>query len=170
MLKIVGALFVFAGSVGVGVILVSRVNHRIMLLRAMVEGLDMVSCELEFRMSPLKDALCAVSQKTNGTVSNFFLYCAGEIGIKHDCIFLDIWKRGMEMSFSALNQCDLETIQTAGAVLGRYDVESQVSVIRAAIEQLKRYSEEAIQEKKGKGKVFSTVSAAMGLFLIILLI
>ncbi len=170
MLKVLGILFVLAGCIYSGVISVVQLNQRAASLQSLAEGLELIGYELEFRMESLGEILSVTANKIHGSVKRVFQYSAEQLATKHDGLFCDIWKQAVLEFMPELKQRDVECVQTVGAVLGRYDVESQLSVIRTTTEQLKHYAQEALAEKKEKGKLYGAISTAAGLFIIIFLI
>ena len=170
MLKMVGAVLLLAGGIGLGLSAVRRLERRVTALRSLIQALELMEQELDFRLPPMRELIFETAQRTAEPASKFLRACAESMEELEGKPLSGLWQQAAREELSALKPCDLETLFSVGAILGRYDAESQRSVISAARERLSGFLAEALDERHRQGRVYGTLGAAAGAFLVILLL
>lgn len=170
MLRAVGVVLLLAGSAGMGISAVGRLERRVAALRSITEALALMERELDFRLPPMKELLTETARRSAEPASGFLRACGDGLEGLEGRPFSVLWRQTAVERLPALKRCDLETLFSVGAVLGRYDGEGQRRVIAAAREQLIRLLSDAVEERRRQGKVYGALSFTAGAFLVILLI
>lgn len=170
MLNTVGIVLIVSGCAGVGISANRRMARRVAALRSMSAALELLGHELDFRLAPLEEVFSSASQRVTEPASAVFRSCAEKLRAEDRQLMSDIWSLTLRKELPELEQHEIECLQRVGAVLGRFDAQRQQSVISTAVEQLEAYLREAADERKRKGTLYGTVSAAAGLFLVIILL
>lgn len=169
-MKMVGAVLLLAGGIGMGLSAVRRLERRVTALRSLIQALELMEQELDFRLPPMKELIAETARRSAEPASHFLRTCAEKMDCLEGQPLSGLWQQAAREGLSALKPCDLETLFSVGAVLGRYDAESQRSVISAARERLSSFLAEALEERHRLGRVYGTLGAAAGVFLVILLL
>lgn len=169
-MRIVGASLLLAGGVGLGISAVGRLNRRVTTLQSLTEALELMERELDFRLPPMRELILETSRRSAEPAAGFLRTCAKGMDELEGQLLSGLWQRAALMKLPALKKCDLETLLSVGAVLGRYDAESQRSVISAARERLAGFLADAVEDRRRQGRVYGTLGAAAGIFLVILLL
>lgn len=169
MLRIVGAALLLAGGVGLGASAVIRLERRVTTLRSLTEALELMERELDFRLPPMKELILETARRSAEPAAGFLRACAEGMERLEGRPLSDLWQRAALAELPALKRCDLETLSSVGAVLGRYDAESQRGVISAARERLAGILADAVEDRRRQGRVYGVLGAAAGAFLVILL-
>ena len=169
-MKLVGAILVLAGSFGIGFSAIQRLDGRVKALKALTAALDILEHELEFCLPSMQEWLQKTANRSSEPVSSFFRVCLEELNLQGGVTLSDAWQTAAEKELSALKSSDIEMMMAVGFVLGRYDAESQRSTISMARVQLAAQAEAAVEERRRCGKVYGTLSAVAGMFLIIILL
>lgn len=170
MLKMVGAALLLTGGVGLGVSAVRRLERRVITLRSLTQALVLMERELDFRLPPMKELIWETARRSAEPASGFLRACAEGMDELEGRPLAGLWQQAAMDKLPALKPCDLETILSVGAVLGRYDAESQRGAISAARERLNGFWADAVEERRRQGKVYSVLGATAGAFLVILLL
>lgn len=169
MIKIIGMFLVIGAGAWAGIYAAKKIEFRETLLRGLVESLELLEWELSFRLPLLKELFKELARQTTGPVSKFYKAC-GEKTEMTESPITEIWEQTAREELQGLKNGDYDALLALGAVLGRYDAESQRSSVSAVRNRLCINLQEAIEEKKQKGRVYSTLGAAAGIFAGILLL
>lgn len=170
MLKAVGAALLLAGSAGLGLTAIRRLERRVTALRSLTEALELMERELDFRLPPMKELILAVAARAAEPAAGFLRACGEEVEKLEGKPLARLWRQAALEKLPALKKQDLETLFSVGAVLGRYDGEGQRRTIAAARERLSDFLAEASEERRRQGKVYGALSVTAGAFLVILLL
>lgn len=170
MLKMVGAVLLLAGGVGFGLSAVGRLDRRVIALRSLTEALELMERELDFRLPPMKDLIRETAERSAQPASGFLRACAKKMDVWEGQPMSELWQQAALEQLPALKPCDLEALFSVGAVLGRYDAESQRGIISAARDRLSGFLADAVEERRRQGRVYGALGATAGAFLVILLL
>lgn len=170
MMHFIGAACMAAGPILLGLGAVRTLNHRVNELQQLVIGIEIMERELRHRLAPLPELFHRAAEQTEGRASRFFALC--EHGATHlnGRSFQSVWSEAEEEAQLRLDDTDFLHLEPLGAVLGRYDSESQRQALAATKARLERQYEEAREQSKRLGKVYGTLGVTAGAFLIILLL
>lgn len=169
-MKLIGVLLILSGSLGIGVSAIRRLDGRVTALRALTAALDILEHELEICLPSMPQWLSSTANRSAEPASSFFRVCVEELNLQQGMPLSEIWRTAAKRELSVLKSQDIETMMSVGLVLGRYDAESQKSSISAARTQMAALMEAAVEERNKCGKVYGTLGAAVGIFLVIVLI
>lgn len=170
MLKLIGAVLLLSGSVGLGVSSVRNLERRVKTLRSMSTALELMKCELDFRAPPMRELFGAAAKGTSEPASSFFYTCAEKTKQMEGRPLAELWRQCMEERLTALTDAEAECLMSVGTVLGRYDVQSQQCVLTQTREQVNGYLNEAVQDRQRKGRMYGALSMAAGIFLVIVML
>lgn len=168
-MKLIGAALILCGSFGAGISSIRRLAGRVTALRALTFALDVLEHELEFCRPSMPEWLQSTAGRSPEPAASFLRTCIEKLNVQDGVTLSEAWRAAAEQELSVLKPCDMETIMSIGQVLGRYDAESQRSTISAARLRLAGQMEAALDERSRFGKVYGALSAAVGLFVIIIL-
>lgn len=170
MLKVFGALMLFCGCTGIGLMQANHLNKRIKILQTLIYALEVMERELSFRIPMLEEILSAAARSTEGETKSFLSLCVSELNKKLDYPFYEIWNRAAHEHLAVLKKSDFDPVMALGSVLGRYDSEGQRTAIGQTRSTLVQILSDAKAERCSQGKVYKVLSATAGAFLTILLL
>lgn len=170
MIRLIGSVLLAGGSAALGFGAVRRLDGRVRDLRGLEAGVEILQRELGWRLAPLPDALVRTAEGTAGRAAQFFQSCAQEALYLNGRSFQQIWRETAESSKMRLEREDMELLEQLGAVLGRYDGDSQRQALEAAGARLAQRRAGAVEQRGRLGKVYSVLGISAGLLLVILLI
>ena len=170
MLKALGVILMFGGCIGIGTGKVKELDSRINVLRSLLYSLEVIARELEFRLSPMEQLLETAAKGTPEPVFGFFNECSAELKGGKSRPFFDIWSRLANERLYILKKTDLESFLQLGGILGRYDSCGQKQAVDRVLSILSQSLSDSLFERKNQGKVYCTLGATAGAFLVILLL
>ena len=172
LFKSVLCLLIILAGIAAGQLKAKSYENRVFHLQELITALKILESEMKYRMDPLPDLLIRVSTIKAG-MSGDFLETAGrllKIQIGHD--FSECWSDAVETAYqeSALNKEDKRILSDLGIELGKTDMDSQTGMFQRTFALLEAQAEEAIEEKKSKGKMYKSLGPAIGILIVIVLI
>ena len=168
-MKWIGALLVIAGCGGVGFTMAASYKREERCLRALLRALDYMTCELQFRLTPLPE-LCRTAGKE----------CGGPAGEALTALALELESQispdadsCMYAALSKLENLPLSTteaLRLLGKCLGRFDLEGQLQGIEQVRSHCRRElaALEAGRDQRIRG--YQTLGVCAGAALAILFV
>ena len=128
-IKYVGAILVICGCGGVGFSMAAAYRREEQLLRQLMEILQFLQCELQYRLTPLPE-LCRMAGKMGqGSVHAVFTRLSQELDSRHAPEVNDCLSAAMEDS--ALSPGLRELLHKLGQSMGRFDLNGQLQGLKA---------------------------------------
>lgn len=167
--KWIGAIFVIAGCGGVGIKLAASHINEERTLRKLISILDFMSCELQYRLTPLPELCRQVAAESTGVLSEIFLSLAREL---EDQVKPDVY-RCMYAVLSMKNNVPEKTrksLELLGRSLGRFDIDGQLRGLEG-VRQSSRRSLDALSHNQDiRLRGYQTLALCAGAALVILFI
>lgn len=168
-IKLFGAILIIAACGGFGFKLVSSYKYEERTLRQLTGALDFMSCELQYRLTPLP-ALCRqTAAECKGVLSELFLSLAIEL---EDQISPDV-NRCMLSAIAKLKglpQQAKDNLELLGRSLGRFDLDGQLKGLEAVRQSCRGCIENMNQNKDIRLRGYQTLALCTGAALVILFI
>ena len=127
-IKWIGALLVIAGCGGVGFTMAASYKREERCLRALVRALDYMTCELQFRLTPLPELCRTAGKECGGAAGQALTALASELESQ-------ISPDADSCMYAALSKMDnlpastSEALSLLGKSLGRFDLNGQLQGI-----------------------------------------
>ena len=168
MWKWIGALLVIAGCGTVGFSMVWAHKREERLLRSLKGALSFMSCELQYRLTPLPELCHLVSREQNNPVGQVFqcLYQELESQILPDveyCMNLCLQK-------VELPKRVMDGLQLLGQNLGRFHLEGQLNGIEMVRDYCDRELESMGKDREERLRSYQTLGLCAGAALAILFV
>ena len=168
-IKWIGAILVVAGCGGVGFSMAANYRRETWTLRALVRALDYMTCELQFRLTPLPE-LCRQAGKECGTSTGRTLTALAE-ELEHQacpqaegCMQAAL-ARQRDVPPSAVTALDL-----LGRSLGRFDLEGQLQGLEQVRLHCRRTLAEMEAGREQRVRGYQTLGLCAGAALAILFV
>lgn len=168
-LKWIGALFVFSACGGVGYSMAAAHRQEESLLRSLLELLQFMENELQYRLTPLPQ-LCHLSAKqANGILREIFFTLENELTWQTapdagSCMHAAIQKsRELPASVRRL-------LIQLGNSLGRFDLDGQISGLRTVLCRCAEEAEWCGKDREGRRRSYQTLALCAGAALVILFV
>jgi len=165
-------ILILLGGVAIGQLKAKTYDNRVYHLQELITTLKVLESEMKYRLDPLPDLLIRVSTAKPG-MSGMLMETAGRLlKIQTVLDFAECWEEAIETAYqeSALNAEDKRILNDLGIELGKTDMESQNGMFQRTYSLLEAQVEEAVEEKKSKGRMYKSLGPAIGILIVILLI
>ena len=160
---------IVVGSTSIGFILSKGYADRLDELNAFNTLVNILQNSIKFTKLPLNeifDQIGNVTIKTN--VKNIFIDCKEKLtNLNVD----NAWKKAIddEIYFLNMKNEDFDVIETLGSILGKTDIDGQMSGLNQFKERLSIQIKQAEFEKNKNSKMFKSLGTIVGLVIVILL-
>jgi len=142
-------------------------DNRVYELMRIKNALSMFKTKLQFTYEPIKDIFSEISHIVYKDTDNIFIKTIYEL---ENNSISEAWYRAIDMNKSDLNKEDTEIIKMLGKLLGRTDIEGQISEIDLTSSFIDKQIKKAEYEKNKNAKLYKTLGTVLGLVIVILLI
>ena len=167
--KWIGAMLVIAGCGGVGFTMAAAYKREEWMLRCLISALDYMTCELQFRLTPLP-ALCRqAGRECRGTVGKVLINLAEELEKQ-------ISPDADSCMYAALSKTDglpketREALRLLGTSLGRFDLQGQLRGLEQVRSHCRRTLEALSRNRDQRIRSYQTLGVCAGAALAILFV
>lgn len=170
MLKYVGAVLIFSAFLGGAVIYLLSQRQRVQTLSGLCSALDMAAGELSARAAPLPLLFELLGQRCEGAAADFFNALCGSMDRLGEEELFSLWHGATEKNLACLSTAEREEIDRLGGVLGRYEMEAQLTALRSCEAVLRSSLEQARADYPNRRRLGIGMTAAAGALLVIVLL
>ena len=167
-LKWIGAAIILLGCGGVGFRLAGSHRQKEKELRDLLSALDLLSCELRYRMTPLPELCLQTERVIRGAIGKMFhaLHDELERQIAPDagCCMNAV------VSQSSLSPVTKQLLQGLGRTLGRFDLDGQLQGIEAIRMESVQALDALTKDRDTRLRSYQTLGLCAGVALAILLL
>lgn len=172
-MKFAGCAFLFFLFTFLGVYASSQLDKRIRQLKSLEKAVFFMKREIDYRLSPLGVTLLHTGEKMDYPWNLFFSEAGKHFQERREglCCPDEIFRKELEkIRFFHPWEKDLEVLIRLGKSLGELDKKMQIMQLSMAEEEIRGLLEEAVEEKKTKGKLYRTLGMSMGILSVILVL
>lgn len=167
ILKIAGLIVIFVACVGVGVNISLKYVNRVRELKAMVSALNVFEEKIKFTYAPIPEIFAEIGEGFEGSIGKIFALASENM----KTMFAgEAWEKAVDSVDTNFTSDDLNVIKGLAKMLGKTDLDGQVSEIRLTKEFLNTKINEAEIEKNKNSKLYKTLGVTVGLGAVIVLI
>ena len=166
--KLFGALLVLLSCGGYGFMIAASHRTEVKYLQAYLQALDLMECELQYRLTPLPE-LCNIGASVSvGTLKQFFCTLGKELNNQispnvEACIYT-------VLSVVKLPRRTTEVIELLGRSLGRFDAEGQLKGLRYVKAETERILAALMDNQDLRLRSYQTLGLCAGAAIVILLV
>ena len=165
--KLIILLLVFLISNYIGKIIAGKYSYRLEELKEMKNSLNIFKTKIKFTYEPIPEIFEELSKKTIKNVGNIFKFAKEQMNCK---TAEESWLEAIEKCENNLNNEDKNTLKMLAKMLGKTDLEGQVSQIDVTMNFLDKQIQQAEFEKNKNEKLYKKLGTIMGLAIVIILI
>lgn len=166
--KLVGALLVLIGCGGYGYMIAASHRTEVTYLRAYMHALDIMECELQYRLTPLPELCEIASTVCSGALCRMFVLLHKELDNQLSPN-VEICVNNV-LNLVKLPQRTKEVVNLLGRSLGRFDTEGQIKGLHYVKAETKRILDALIQNQEARLRSYQTLGLCAGAALVILFI
>ena len=166
-IKMIFLILIFVASTFLGIKISRKYSSRVLELKEFQNALNIFEEKIKFTYEPIPDVFKEISEVSKNNVGQVFenasinmkLMTAGEA-----------WEKAIDDSNTKLTKDDKDILKGLAKMLGRTDLDGQVSEIRLTKKFLETKIKEAEIEKSKNEKLYKTLGATVGLAIVIILV
>ena len=167
--RIIGALLIILCCGGFGFALASNYKKEEQILRQFTNILDYISCELQYRLTPLPQLCRQAALECTGALNRSFMSFADELDMQ---LSADV---ELCMKAALARQEDFspninELMLLLGHSLGRFDIEGQLKELDYVRQECRNKIKTLVEHKDSRLRTYQTLGLCAGAALTILLI
>ena len=170
VLKYIMLLLIFVSSSLIGRFLSKKYTYRIKELEEIKNILNIVKSKIKFTYEPIPEIFKEISdskcQEKNKNIINIFSlakekmeYATAEIA----------WNEAVDETINNLTDEDKQALKTLSKLLGKTDIDGQISQIEVTESFLNVQWKEALNEKQKNEKLYYRLGSTIGLAIVIIL-
>lgn len=159
---------VFGSCLSIGFLIAKKYANRVKELKDMKNALNMFETKMKFTYESVPEIFEEISvQYEKEEIGQVF---RNAVSLMKDKSAGEAWNEGINMTNSNLTIEDKNILKNLGKMLGKTDIEGQISEIELVIQFLDTQIELAEIEKRKNEKMYKTLGGVVGLALVIILI
>ena len=167
IIKYIVLVLVFAASLGIGNLIAKKYVNRVKELKEMKNALNMFETKIRFTYSSVPEIFEDISKQVDGSIGEVFRVASVKMKIKSAG---EAWNESIDSSEMNLIDEDKTILKNLGKLLGKTDVDGQISEIKLVNEFLDTQIELAENERNKNEKMYKTLGGIVGLTIVIILI
>lgn len=168
VIKYLMLLLILLSSTYIGILISKKYTNRVKELKQMKNALNIFSTKIKFTYEPIPEMFYEISNKVEAQIGEIFKNASKKM--KKNINAGEAWKQALEESNTNMKKEDIETLKTLSNLLGKVDIEGQISEIELVNNFIDNQIEKAEEESKKNVKMYKTLGTTVGLALVILLI
>ena len=158
---------ILIGTSYIGILMSKKYSNRVKDLKEMRKALNFFEEKIKFTYEPIPDVFMEISHKMNDNISEIFEKSSKKMESESAGV---AWEEAVNNSNTNFSKEDIEIVKGLAKMLGRTDIDGQVSEIRLTNKFLDVQIQDAESEKMRNEKLYKTLGATVGLALVIVLI
>ena len=166
ILKIIIYIAIFTSSSYVGILFSRKYTNRVNELKDFKNAFNIFKTKLKYTYAPLDEIFMDISKSVRGTVGLTFLDICNNMKLQNAT---DSFNNAIDTVNLDLTVEDKETIKNLSKLLGKTDIEGQLSQIDLTLSFLNIQIEKAEKEKEKNEKLYKTLGIITGLGIVIIL-
>ena len=163
-------IFIFAMIIGassvIGIMIAKKYANREFELKEMKNALNMFENKIKFTYEDIPTVFSDISQKISGNVGKIFKTASIQMKDMQAGI---AWEYAVNNTWSNFNKEDIDIIKGLGRMLGKTDLNGQISEINLVENFIDNQLEEAKLEKEKNAKMYKTLGLVIGITIVIIL-
>ena len=167
IIKYIVLMLVLGVSFAIGNLIAKKYVNRVKELKEMKNALNMFETKIKFTYSSVPEIFEDISKQMEGVVGEIFRVAAENMKTKSAG---EAWNESIDSNNMNLINEDKIILKNLGKLLGKTDVEGQISEIKLVSEFLDTQIELAENEQKKNEKMYKTLGGIVGLTIVIILI
>lgn len=164
MIKIGGIAAVFIACAAAGLIKSCSLSKRVRELEAFLNALSLISTEIRYFASPTDIIMKKLDLSSEYKKLKVFGYC--RVNLEQTRDFSRAWTNAIAQAkpFLSLDNGDIEALECFGGTFGTTDADGQLANCERYSELLRQRHENAMDDKKNRGRMYSSLGILTGIF------
>lgn len=166
-IKCIIYILIFSSSTYIGILISKQYSNRVRELQEIKLALNVLKTKIHFTSEPLYSIFKEISISSKGNVSNLFKNISENLKSSSARI---AWEQGIDNETLAIKKQDRQALKSMGKLLGKTDLDGQISEIELTEAFLETQISDAQKEKDKNEKLYKTLGMITGVGIIVILI
>lgn len=145
---------VFISALGIGTLISGKYKNRVKDLKEVKKALTIFETKIKFTYEPIPEIFREMGSNVNQAVGNIFQVASQKMSRTNARI---AWEESLKSSNTCMNEEDIEVIKGLGKLLGKTDLNGQVSEIELTNTFLDTQISKAEKECEKNEKLYKTL-------------
>jgi len=169
IIKFIILITIFGASTSIGFLMSKKYKNRVIELREFKNAINILETKIKFTYEPIPEIFIQISNNLENNISKIFKKASEYIG---ENTTKEAWNKAIEELKLELhlNNEDIDIIQNLGNLLGKTDIEGQISEIKVTSNFIDTQIVKAEEEQKKNEKMYRNLGTIVGLAIVIILI
>lgn len=167
ILKSIVFVLIFCTTTLIGIIISNKYKSRVKELKEIKTALNVLETKMKYTYEPIAEIFNEISAGTNSNISNIFKNTVSNM-YHHSAG--DAWTNALDNTNTNLNKEDISVLKNLNKLLGKTNLEGQVSEIQLTTKFLDTQIEKAEKDREKNQKLYKNLGIIAGLTIIIILI
>ncbi len=167
ILKFIFLTCILLTSSLIGMVMANKYKSREKELKELKNGLNMFKTKIRYTYEPIPEVFMEIGNQLLGNVGKVFQTASKNT---ENLTAGDAWVSAIETINTYWNEEDKGIIKGFHKMLGKTDLEGQVTQINLTCEFLDKQIEKAEEERKKNEKLYKTLGTVIGMAIVIILI
>lgn len=168
-MRVLGASLVLSAAGLIGLLLLGEKRRRMEACCSLSAALRLLRGELSSRNAPLADGIEKAKQAAKGTGKELMTLVSLGLSELGERSFREIWDQALDVCCPLLSLETAEELKSLGAVLGDFDLETQLQALDTCMMRLDELRESGKRNYPAQRRLLLSLTLAGGFFLVILL-
>ena len=157
VLKFISLFAILILSSYTGIIISNKYKNRVIELKEIKRALNIFETKIKYTYEPIPDIFAEISGNLNEIVAKIFKSASEKMST---VIAKEAWVEAINESKNNMNKEDKDIIKGLGKLLGKTDIEGQVSQIELTDKFIDSQIEKAQQEYEKNNKLYKTLRSS----------
>ena len=158
---------IFLGSLKAGKLIANRYSNRVSELKEMKNALNMFMTKIKFTYEAIPESFVEIGENVGGKIGTIFTKASKKM---QSLSAGEAWEEALVTVETSLSMEDKNILKKLGRMLGKTDLQGQVSEIKLVQNFLNTQITLAEEEKQKNEKLYKTLGCVIGLAVVILLV
>ena len=160
IIKILILLLIFISTSFVGILISNKYKNRVIELKEVKNALNIFETKIKYTYEPVPEIFNEISKNLNENIGNIFKIASSEMKSLSAKL---AWEKAVEESKTSMKKEDIDVVKGLGKLLGKTDLEGQVSQIELTNKFLDEQIEIAQKDYLKNEKLYKTLRRSFGL-------
>lgn len=157
---------IFFTSLYIGFVIARKYTDRVRELKNMKNALNMFETKIRFTYETIPSIFLEISKQIGGQTGKVFETASLKM---KEMSAGEAWNRSVDEIANIMNEEDRNVLKNLGKLLGKTDIEGQISEIQLVSVFLNTQIKLAEEDKKKNEKMYRTLGGIIGLVIVIIL-
>ena len=166
IIKIIIYSFIFLSSSLIGVLVSKKYTNRVNELKEFKNALNIFKTKIRYTYEPIPEIFIEISESVNPNIGCVFNMAASKMDV---LTAGDAWTIALKMEDLSINEEDKIALNNLSKLLGKTDLQGQLSQIEMTEDFLEEQIKKAEKERNKSEKLYRTLGTILGLTIVIIL-